>query len=1379
MRIHSMMSDVSQNATSMIRWTFITLCFSHFSAPCLRAGDKIAKFKPRQTRTVTGSPRAALLNINNITMWASDNGMLERRQDLTAGVAFPRGTKTAVFAGGLLWGGYVKAGGSRQLAVGGQTYLSGTVPGAIIRPGVAESPNNSDVRIYRIRRDWATADLTREAAEYNDETTLDVTPAQIDLLRALYKKDWQEWPWQKGAPYYERNGIPGYQAPASDEYDPAEDEPGLANADQVIWFVANDLDPAATADLYGSQPIGLEMQVTCWAFAHRPEVNNVIFQRFRLIYKGRSTTPANSVVDSMYIAKWVDADIGEFSDDLVGCDPARSLGYAYNAHATDIEYQKVNLTPPCIGYDLLQGPRVPHPGGTAHWDIHTIADYVNLPMTAFTYLTEETRTSDFDFSAFRGSREWYNLMRGYAAFPLVPPRCFIDPTTNQCTNFELSGDPETFRGWVDGRVDTAGERRFAMASGPFTMALGDTQEVMLSLAGSLGASNREAVGEMVKVDGYAQDLYNFDFEVPDPLPAPDLHIVELDRQFILDWESDTARVRKIETYHSKGYSFETYNIYQFPSSGASLAEATPFSAFDVALPRSINLGIDRIRNRSLVNGQKYYFAVTAQFYNPDAIVANQRLESQLAILTATPHSPNPGVVYPYSIGEAVSVSPAVRDYLGFNDAMLNVAYYDPTRPDGHVYKVRFYRNPNLVVQIDEKPTWDFIDISEKNTGFSVGGTSSGGTQTLLHTSDGGATWQSHVPATTQTLRGVAFHDVLIGMAVGEDGAVLTTTDGGMSWQTRNSGVPQTLYGISLIDSNKATAVGSAGIIIQTTNAGVNWFMNVGDTVQKDPLYSVSFFDANRGYAVGQNGVILRTEDGGVLWSKDSSITPDDLNAVSYPDLFVAFAVGPRGTILRSKGLIKRWSRLQSGTSEDLLGIWFVDAHVGWVVGKNGTILRTTDEGVTWISQRAGTTEDLYGVAFTDVLSGVAVGANGAMVQTTDGGATWNPKTGGVATPLYAVALNSDSKLLRGTRTDAAPRRVITRGMTVQVNQPRNGVKGVFEVKENFQDVKNDVFNVPDPGMNFMVVGKGPSDLDTIRGGNASDADIEIRFGGDSSWAVLRGPSWQTSRWLRVPYTVWGIGIAGKDSFSVRLYSLITEQGGDSIWRPQVLLNREYNGKTLKVFYPLIIINDTLRATDTSFYGTYYDDAPYRADSNVTKGYLWVSADDQRSHAVGIWKIYIADLDEDGRAAPIGTTIRFERYKYIRNRDEKLFTPSALRSGDLSAAKQEVEKINVFPNPYYGMNRAEVNRFRRFVTFNHLPASATIRIFNLAGIMVRTLRKDDDTQFIDWDLNNERALPVAGGIYVATMELHDRQGRDLGSKTLKLMIVPEDALHESN
>jgi photosystem II stability/assembly factor-like uncharacterized protein len=1360
----------------LLRFTFlIALCFLQFYPGESHAGEFNAKNKPRTTQQVAGSPRAALLNINNMTMWAGDDGTLERRPDQSAGVQFPRGTTTSIYAGGLLWGGVVTDGSTPSIRVGGQAYVKGTKPGAIVRPGVPESPANTDVRIYRIRRDWATADLKKDASEYYGIPEIDVTQDLIDELRRQYQADWLEWPWQKGAPYYERNGIPGYQPSAGTKYDPTADEPGLGGADQVIWFVANDLDGTATHALYGSLPIGIEQQVTCWAYNSRPDLQNVIFQRHRLIYKGTATTRPTATISPMYIAKWVDSDIGEFSDDLVGSDPSRDLGYAFNGHTNDIEYDKSNLVPPAMGYDLLQGPRVPQSGATAHWDLKSIPGYANLRMSSFTYFTGDSRTYDLNFGNYLGTQTWYNLLRGYKAVPLNPPQCSIDPTTNQCTTFELSGDPQSFRGWVDGRVDTLGDRRFAIITGPFSMALGDTQEVVYSLMGAIGANNRQSVGELLTVDNHAQDTYNLNFELADSLPSPPLRIVELDKAFILDWESDTSGIRRVETYNSKGFKFETYNIYQFASPTATLSQATPFPPYDVSLPRSMNVDNDLIRKHVLVNGQKYYYAVSAQYYNPDPLIATPRIESPLRILTATPHSPNPGVVYPYGIGELATNSANLKHVVGYNDATVNTTYYDPSRIDDHTYKLRFHRSPNPYIDIDEKSTWDFIDLSEFNRAWAVGGDAASGGAILIRSQNGGSGWDSDIRPGTGGLRALSFADVQSGYGVGESGLILKTTNGGESWASEASGTTMTLFGAHMLDYKFASAVGANGAAVTTTNSGATW--RVSSVPATDTLRSVSFYDAYRGFAVGNAGTIVHTENGGVSWVRDASGTTQPLYGVSYSDIKVAYAAGGGGTILRSVKQTGAWDQLTSPTTANLRGVSFLDGRTGTVVGEGGIILRTTDRGEHWTFQNSGTTNDLLSVAFSDSLNGISCGNGGTMLQTNDAGATWVPVAGGTVTNLASVTASKELHLLDSLRVDTPPHRVVTRGMHVEVRQPLYGMKGVFESESGGTRVHNDVFNQADPSGKFLVVGKGASDLDTIRGGNASDADVEVRFHGDSSWAVFRRANPPTSIWVRVPYTVWSVGLSGKDSFAVQMYSVITEQGGDSIWRPATILDHPYNGQSVKYFYPLTVINDTL-TSGTTVYGRYYDDIPYRSESNITKAYLVVSSQDQTGAAVGIWKAYIGDLDNDAIAAPRGTTIRFERHKYIINRDEIVYTSTGGQTDNLAAEQDEVAKINVFPNPYYGMNRVEVDRSQRFVTFNHLPPLATIRIFNLAGTMVRTIRKDDDTQFINWDLNNERALPVASGVYLAYIELRDRQGRDLGTKTLKLMIVPEVAQHAS-
>ncbi|MDO8550121.1 MAG: T9SS type A sorting domain-containing protein, partial [Ignavibacteria bacterium] len=109
------------------------------------------------------------------------------------------------------------------------------------------------------------------------------------------------------------------------------------------------------------------------------------------------------------------------------------------------------------------------------------------------------------------------------------------------------------------------------------------------------------------------------------------------------------------------------------------------------------------------------------------------------------------------------------------------------------------------------------------------------------------------------------------------------------------------------------------------------------------------------------------------------------------------------------------------------------------------------------------------------------------------------------------------------------------------------------------------------------------------------------------------------------------------------------------------------------------------------------------------------------------------------------------------------------------AKADVDKVNVFPNPYYGFHYRETSRDAKYVTFSHLPGNAIIRIFDLSGVMVRTITKNDPTtdpdQFTTWDLKNNDNYPVASGIYIIHIDMPE-----LGAtKILKLAIVQEEQI----
>jgi hypothetical protein len=138
----------------------------------------------------------------------------------------------------------------------------------------------------------------------------------------------------------------------------------------------------------------------------------------------------------------------------------------------------------------------------------------------------------------------------------------------------------------------------------------------------------------------------------------------------------------------------------------------------------------------------------------------------------------------------------------------------------------------------------------------------------------------------------------------------------------------------------------------------------------------------------------------------------------------------------------------------------------------------------------------------------------------------------------------------------------------------------------------------------------------------------------------------------------------------------------------------------------------------------------------------------------------------------GTIFRITSTKPSQVTDVFMVTAPA-QIVDPNLAAQDVERINVFPNPYYGGHSGELDRFDRFVTFNHMPQKATIRIFSLSGTQVRKLEKDSESQFFKWDLLNEANLPVASGMYIVYIDMPDL-GKE---KVLKVMIVQGEEVLE--
>jgi hypothetical protein len=368
-----------------------------------------------------------------------------------------------------------------------------------------------------------------------------VTQAQIDSVRKQYEKDWVEWPVAKGAPFYDADSdglyepafthaqVNGVRAPA---LFPRADEPGIAQAGQVIWFVANDI---GVGQPWACPESGIEVQVTIWGYDRPDPLGHALFKSCRLIYKGTSGTPEDARIEDMYFAQWSDPDLGEPLDDLAGCDTVLNLEFAYNSTPEDSAYTAFGLPAPAVGYDLVQGPLVPGMGGEdrnrngvddgSEVGIRGLRQrgpgFINLPMTSFWHTASGGLYAEPPFT-YRGAIGWYQVLRGLPPWPLGPPdpAPFTNPVTGQPTSFWSSGDPVSGQGWVDGLIDVPGDRRIIMSTGPFSMAIGDTQEVVVAFVAGIHSGTTRSINALKGNDRFVQEFFDSLVVPGDSIPPP-------------------------------------------------------------------------------------------------------------------------------------------------------------------------------------------------------------------------------------------------------------------------------------------------------------------------------------------------------------------------------------------------------------------------------------------------------------------------------------------------------------------------------------------------------------------------------------------------------------------------------------------------------------------------------------------------------------------------------------------------------------------------------------------------------------------------------------------------------------------------------------------
>ena len=713
-------------------------------------GDKDAgKTAARLAKYGDAGPADTFFNINSWKIHMENQGFFAWNGTSHGSAGnYPKGMGSVIFAEGILWGVKVddkygvdangeiltdgSGGGTPRVRVNGSMYNTGLKAGKVLRDANGRVLNNNysenyrEQQIWRVRKNWNTADLRGDIAILKDADPTTLTDAQIAAGKSQYEHDWKDWPADEGAPYDDVNNDGAYTAATwnaeTSSWDG--DIPGIPGADQTIWTVANDLPDEFTGGAtvsvseggWGSPPIGFEIQITLWGydFPFSNPLSSMMFKRARINYVGLPGGPATAKLDTVYFTQWSDPDLGTYTDDYVGSDTTLSLGYVYNGNTFDDQFFSSYGSPvPAAGYDFLEGPKIDAdsnlatgPGGKE----------TTLGMTSFVYFAAGSSVSDPSTKVYVGTLQWFNLMEGFLPRPEYPTQQpFVDPITGLAEKFVLAGDPPSGAGWIDGIILPPGDRRLVMNTGPFQMVIGDTQDVVVGLIGGMGGDNLSSITVLKYNDIFAQFAYDNNFSLPTPPKAPVVSTFEGDGYITLNW-AETAAYEQTENVVNKGFKFEGYKVYQLPNALAAGSDGVLINQFDVAnsvlvitekevdpatglilekpahvgsdngISRVVVVKTDALRNRPITNDRPYHFGISAYSYLEDnANSPFKSLESSMTVVSVTPKVADPGTAYTVDSGDHIDMTHSA----GTSDGLGRVTVIDPGVLTGQDYEVTF------------------------------------------------------------------------------------------------------------------------------------------------------------------------------------------------------------------------------------------------------------------------------------------------------------------------------------------------------------------------------------------------------------------------------------------------------------------------------------------------------------------------------------------------------------------------------------------------------------------------------------------------------------------------------------------------------------------
>lgn len=1338
------------------------------------------------TRSASCAQATGLSNLewNNVRARIETGGsMWQDRANNRAAYEVPKGGGVSSIFSGALWLGGLSP--DQQLKIAAVTFrASGNDfwPGPLTNDGTAEvtaaTCNDYDRFFMSLRQD------SQRHRQYWDMIASGATQEQIDdafpdgYSMPSYFNDYPAHGNTAAgqdyflAPYYDSpNGQFGVYDPENGDYPyydflreidcaqrKREDIVPLFG-DQTYYWIFNDKGNVHTESQ--GQPIGMEIRAQAFAFTTNDEVNNMTFLNYVLINQGTQT------LTNTYFGSWVDCDLGNSTDDYVGCDVQRGLGYCYNGDADDEPVSSslgYGANPPAVGVDFFEGPYqdadgmanpltsniidaqdslgIPYKGlGIGYGD--TIVDNERFGMRRFVYYNIGTNPINGDPSQ---PPHYYNYMRGiwkngqnmFYGGNGVSGNGVIN---GQETQYMFPGDTDPFN-WGTNGIPQApwseessgnpkGDRRFIQSAGPFTLLPGDYNNITVGVVWARANSGDpyDSVRLLKRADDKAQSLFDNCFEIVSGPDAPDVTVQELQNEIILMLSNENSISNNFqETYlefdpsipetNSSGepqnqtqrsYTFEGYLVYQLASAEVSSNDLEDVTKARLVAQCDVENGVSNIINYTR---------------DPDTDLITPELKVQGA---------DNGLRRSFRITED-------QFALGSNRLINHKTYYFMVIAYGY----NNYEDFNVANNTGQSTS--FLSSRKAAVGeipviraipHSIS-PEAGGTIAQSNYGDG-------IPITRLEGQGNALNNLVISPKTEAEILQSPFTTDQLTYLPGNGPVE-----VKVVDPLRVPAADFELRLIDTLGVynsdSMYWQLT---NLETDEVYTTY-----RSFTTASEDVII---DYGISinWGQYEYLNSDGNEARHFTDLI--------GGTIEFKDSSRPW----------LIGIPDTDGftELNWI--RSGTVESTenTPEAESiYDDYKDGVTGDPFtdkSEIYEGVLSGTVAPfcLVSASVTLADGSwansaAPTNSSIRGDLSPISPQNISS-IKGLNNVDIILTPDKSKWTRCAVLEMQPNSSLAQNAVTNPNMTPTKLKLRRHLSVDKNGLVAGQ--------EGYNSAEGDLTgpVGMGWFPGYAIDLG----TGERLNLAF--------GEDSW------LAGENGRDMIWNPTSRLFSNSTGEALFGGQHWVYVFKNLRSevNDANYNGV-YDNGQYIYEQlsnpgltannwrRVFRACTWVGSallNDQYS---------LLDV-KDGlipNEARISLRVAKPYAKYAYNganttqpggdndwRNLYTFTTKgiAATTGNTQVLVDVLHNINIVPNPYYAFSTYEANKLDNRVKITNLPEVCAIKIYDMNGTLIREFKKSDPLTSLDWDLKNHKNIPIASGTYIIHIDIPN-----VGEKILK-------------